>query len=191
MVTAEPQQSSQGHSILQGEPGRPQPRVGPIGIHAHLRVRSCPLLGPHGHVLRQLVYPLFQAAQLPGVSAHNGALYSGAPTTQGTKGTGVGAWGRQPWASPLILRGRRGEGKSGWGQGQRGAPVSGPGGGLGSLLSSLGRTVPWNQTCPDYTTSGWGRAPWTKPPEESASWGLRVSFTIGGASTDGDSGPPV
>lgn len=67
---------------------------------------SCPPLGPQGNVLKLLVYPLSQAAQLPDVRAHNASLCSGAPapSPEGQRAQSGGEGSH--WLSPLILERR-------------------------------------------------------------------------------------
>lgn len=140
-------------------PVLPRDRAGSPQSYSHHPRGSWPSIGPQGHALRTACcLSTFPAAQLPAIRAHNGALYSGAPTPS-PKDTGHRRWGwgqlpalsvnSQQGAERREVRPSQLETREGFPRDPSGpAPLLrwGPPPVSGSLLCSLGRPVPRSQS---------------------------------------------
>ena len=78
-------------------------RAGSLPSYSHHPRGSCPSRGPQGHTLRTACLSTFPGRQLPAIRAHNGALYSGAPTPT-AKGQRAQRLGGQPPALSVHSR---------------------------------------------------------------------------------------
>lgn len=168
-------------------------RAGSLPAPSHHPRGSCPPLlasGPRAQGCLFIHFPRRPSCLT--VRAHNGALYSGAPTPI-PKGQRAHGEGRQPPALSINSqeRGREGRGvRPEFQQNQletrtgRASQVVLPG--PASLDPAADHPQPpeahsppgerlshaTRQTCPDWATGGWGKAPCTKRPEESGAGGL-------------------
>ena len=166
-------------------PVLPRDRAGSPQSYSHHPRGSWPSIGPQGHALRTACcLSTFPAAQLPAIRAHNGALYSGAPTPS-PKDTGHRRWGwgqlpalsvnSQQGAERREVRPSQLETREGFPRDPSGPAPLAPLGTTPSLRKPAllpGKGSPTESVrLADCTTGGWGSAPCRKRPEESGAAG--------------------